>query len=72
MQRALPWLLCTVCALTLIAGRFVHAHATFAFAEVPGFYALVAAGGGLALIIAARLLRRLTMRSEDYYDDDRR
>lgn len=57
-----------VCALTLVPSLFMHPHAEFGFAAVPGFHALLAFITGCVLVLAAIILRRLIMRGEDYYE----
>ena len=54
--------LCVLCALSVAADFFYHRHYTFAFHAIYGFVACV------ALVLAAKQLRKLVMRSEDYYD----
>ncbi len=71
------WILCL---LLLILGEGLlrwarsHAHADgaphgFAFESWPGFYSLYGFVACVALVLAAKQLRRLLMRSEDYYGD---
>jgi hypothetical protein len=56
------------CALTVVADFFYHKHGDYHFQE---WFAFDAAFGFLAyigLVTAAKGVRRLLMRSEDYYD----
>jgi hypothetical protein len=56
------------CALTVVADFFYHKHGDYHFQE---WFAFDAAFGFLAyvgLITAAKGMRRLLMRDEDYYD----
>lgn len=46
----------------------VHRHAEVGFDSLFGFYALYGFIACVALVLAAKVLRRLVMRSEDYYD----
>ena len=46
----------------------VHRHEGFGFAESIGFYALYGFFACVALVIAAKGLRKLVMRPEDYYE----
>ena len=48
------------------AGELQHG---FAFESWPGFYALFSFIACFALVLAAKELRKLLMRSEDYYGD---
>jgi len=59
------WILC----LLLIASDFfIHRHEDFEFATLFGFHVLYGFLGCAVLILAAKQLRRLLMRDEDYYD----
>ena len=70
-----------VCLLLLVGGegllRWAHhraqqageTHHGFAFESWPGFYALFGFIACVALVLAAKELRKLLMRSEDYYGD---
>ena len=58
-----------VIGLLLLAADFVlHRHDDLAFAETAGFYALYGFVACVSLVLAAKLLRRCVMRSDDYYD----
>ncbi|MGD9124464.1 MAG: hypothetical protein PVG60_05190 [Desulfarculaceae bacterium] len=54
--------------LFLILDFFVHKHSAFAWEEVPDFYAAYGLAACVFLVFAAKGLRRLLMRDEDYYD----
>ncbi len=61
------WLLC---GLLLLVEPFVHKHADFAFAEWFGFdgwYGFVAC---VALVLAAKVLRLIVKRPENFYERD--
>ena len=45
------------------------AHHGFAFERWPGFYSIYGFVGCVALVLAAKELRRWLMRDEDYYGD---
>jgi hypothetical protein len=69
------------CLLLLVAGeialRWAHhraqeageAHHGFAFESWPGFYAFFGFVACVCLVLAAKELRKLLMRPEDYYGD---
>ena len=57
-----------VCALAVASEFLVHRHAEVGADGLFGFYALFAFGSSVILVLVARLLRKLVMRSEDYYD----
>lgn len=71
--RRIVYVLYAVCLGLLVAELFVHRHADFG---VQGWFGFYAAFGFLAycgIVNAAKVLRRLLRRPEDYYlpDDDR-
>ncbi len=57
-----------VCAGLFAADLFYDRHAKFALGDAFGFFAIFGFVACVFLVLAARLLRRLLMRSEDYYD----
>lgn len=61
-------LLYVVCALLLLADFVVQRHVEHPLEILPGFYAVFGFIGCVSLVIAARELRRLVMRPQDYYD----
>ncbi|MES1943678.1 hypothetical protein PC39_06174 [Salinisphaera sp. PC39] len=58
-----------LCALSVLLEFVVHRHETLSFAGWFGFYAWFGFVACVGLVLAARVLRRVLMRSEDYYDD---
>lgn len=57
-----------VCALLVVIDPFVHKHGPFAIEHVWGFYAFYGFVACVGLVLAAKWLRTILMRSEDYYD----
>lgn len=57
-----------VSALLLVIDPFVHKHGKFAIEHWWGFYGIYGFIGCVFLVLAAKELRKLVMRSEDYYD----
>lgn len=47
-----------------------HKHGHYAFEKVPTFHALYGFAGCVLLVLAARVLRMVVMRDEDYYGDE--
>jgi len=43
-------------------------HVHHAVEELPGFYAIYGLVGCVVLVLAAKVLRKIVMRGEDYYD----
>lgn len=57
-----------LCAVLMVADIFVHKHGPFAVEHWFGFYGWYGFVACVALVIAAKGLRRLLMRPENYYD----
>lgn len=57
-----------VCAGLLAADFLFHRHVYHAFEAVPGFYALFGLAACVALVLAAKEMRKILMRDEDYYE----
>jgi len=53
-----------------LALHFFHHHAYFSIEHVPNFYGFYGFVGCVFLVLAAKQLRRVLMRDEDYYDND--
>ena len=60
--------LLAVCALLFAADAFYHKHVHFEAEGWFGFYGVYGFVACVFLVLAARVLRRMLMRSEDYYD----
>ncbi len=58
-----------VCGLLLVIDPLIHKHGPFAIEHWFGFYGIYGFVACVALVLAAKELRRILMRSEDYYDD---
>ncbi|MGI9421796.1 MAG: hypothetical protein ACR2PA_01225, partial [Hyphomicrobiaceae bacterium] len=57
-----------LCALLIVIDPFVHKHGPFAIEHFWGFYAFYGFVACVGLVLAAKWLRTILMRSEDYYD----
>lgn len=66
--RKIIWALCITCGLLLVAEFFYHKHAHFGIEEVFGFYAFYGFIMCVLLVLAAKVMRVILMRDEDYYD----
>ena len=62
------WALYVVCALLLGADLLIEPHGPFAIEHVFGFYGFYGFVACFGLVIAAKGLRVLVARPEDYYD----
>jgi hypothetical protein len=63
--------LAVVCALALLADLFYDKHPHFGVEGWFGFYPLYGFAGSVLLVLAAKRLRRVLRRDEDYYERDR-
>ena len=59
-----------VCAALLAVDFLYHRHVIHAFESVPGFYALFGLVACVVLVLAAKEMRKVLMRDEDYYEGD--
>lgn len=66
--RRLFWGLCAICAALFAADALYAKHGEFAIEYLFGFYAIFGFAAYVGLIFAAKGLRKLLMRREDYYD----
>lgn len=57
-----------LCAGLLIIDPFIHKHGPFAIEHWWGFYSIYGFIGCVFLVLAAKELRKLVMRREDFYD----
>ena len=58
-----------ICALLVIADFIVHRHIGLDWERIPAFYAMYGFVACVLLVVLARLMRKLVMRKEDYYDE---
>ena len=58
-----------ICGVLLVVDPFIHKHGPFAIEHWLGFYGIFGFVACVALVLAAKQLRRILMRPEDYYDD---
>jgi hypothetical protein len=66
----LVWALVAVCAALFFADGFYEKHPEIAAENLFGFYAIYGFTGCVGLVLAAKWLRTIVMRPEDYYDAD--
>lgn len=59
-----------ICGLLFMADFIVHRHISHDWEQLPAFYAFYGFVACVLLVLIAKLLRRLLMREEDYYDVD--
>jgi len=58
------------CVVLLVLDLVLHRHAERAWEGMTGFYALFGFVAFVALVLVAKVMRKLLMRAEDYYDVD--
>ncbi len=68
VDRIVRWLY-AVCALLVVIDIFVPKHGPFAIEHWFGFYAFYGFIACVGLVIAAKGLRVILMKPEDYYDE---
>lgn len=60
--------LSALCALLLLIDPLVHKHGAFAIEHWWGFYGICGFAGCVVLVLAAKALRLIVMRPEDYHE----
>jgi hypothetical protein len=60
-----------VCAALFLADGFYEKHPHYEIETWFGFYAIYGFAVCVGLVVAAKVMRVVLMRSEDYYDSDR-
>jgi len=59
----------TVCALLIVADFIIHRHISLAWEKIPAFYAIYGFIACVLLVVLAKLMRKVIMRKENYYDE---
>lgn len=67
VQR-IVYALYAVCGVLIVIDPFIHKHGPFAIEHVWGFYGIFGFVACVGLVLAAKVMRRILMRPEDYYD----
>lgn len=60
--------LCALCGGLFLGDAFYHKHVEFTIESWFGFYGVYGFVGAFFLVLAAKQMRRVLMRPEDYYD----
>ncbi|MBD3647296.1 MAG: hypothetical protein HUJ31_07585 [Pseudomonadales bacterium] len=63
-------ILYAVCALLFVLDFILHRHATHPWDGVWGFYPIYGFVACVLLVIVAKWMRKIVMRSQDYYDEE--
>jgi len=59
-----------VCGVLLALDFIIHRHMSHDWEHMPGFYAIFGFVACVLLVLAAKEMRKVLMRREDYYDVD--
>ena len=59
----------TLCVILVLADFVVHRHIGLVWENIPAFYAIYGFVACVALVVVAKLIRKVVMRKEDYYND---
>ena len=62
------WALAVICVVVFGADFFYEKVTHYSWEKAPGFYAFFGFVSCVLLVIAAKWLRKILMRDEDYYD----
>ena len=62
------WGVVAICAILFVADAFYHKHVELQAESYFGFYGIYGFVACIALVLAAKELRKILMRGEDYYD----
>lgn len=57
-----------ICALLVVVDFIVHRHIYHDWENIPAFYAIYGFVGCVVLVLVAKLMRKVLMKEEDYYD----
>ena len=66
--RKIVYALVVVCVVLVLLDFFYDKHAHFAFEDWFGFFAWFGFVGCVGLVLAAKEMRKVLKRDEDYYD----
>jgi phosphatidylserine synthase len=66
--RKVIYVFFALCGLFFLADFFVHRHTYYEWEGIPGFYALFGFAAYVVIVFTAATLRKVAMRSEDYYE----
>ena len=58
-----------LCILLVIADFIIHRHTTMGWEKIPAFYAIYGFVACVVLVVLAKLMRKVVMRKENYYDE---
>lgn len=59
-----------ICGILFVLDFIIHRHSSRDWEALPGFYAIYGFLAFVFLVVVAKLMRKLLMRKENYYDVD--
>ena len=65
------WFLVGICFILFFSDIFYTKHPHFQVEDIFGFYGIYGFFVCVALVLIAKMLRRILMRAEDYYDEEK-
>ena len=68
--KAVLFTLYGACGVLLLIDFVIHRHVSHSWERLLGFYSIYGFLGCSAIVIAAKVLRVLVQRDEDYYEQD--
>ena len=58
-----------ICILLIIADFVIHRHTMMEWEKIPAFYAIYGFAACVLLVVVAKIIRKVVMRKENYYDE---
>ena len=58
-----------ICIILVIADFIIHRHISMEWEKIPAFYAVYGFVACVVLVVAAKMMRKVVMRKENYYDE---
>ena len=69
--KRLLWIFYAICAALFLIDAVFHRHVIHAWENLFGFYAVFGFVACVVLVLVAKEMRKVLMRKDNYYDDDR-
>ena len=68
-MKRLIWAVYVVCAVLFALDFFIHRHVLTSWEGWYGFYGIFGFVSFVGLVLAAKEMRKIVMRKEEYYDE---
>ncbi|MDH3596674.1 MAG: hypothetical protein OEU09_05265 [Rhodospirillales bacterium] len=69
--KRLLWIFYAICAGLFLIDAVFHRHVIHAWENLFGFYSVFGFVACVVLVLVAKEMRKVLMRKDNYYDDDR-